>query len=98
MIARLQDPILFYLIQFGIVWGLSGTFLIALVYLITLPFSGKFAIGYSERFKKWWARLRYNRLLSAKNPKLLQLIEMRKSLKEMVKDVLKSASAVVKSA
>ncbi|MEM7371527.1 MAG: 1-acyl-sn-glycerol-3-phosphate acyltransferase [Bacteroidota bacterium] len=65
-----------YLIQFGIVWGLTDIW-VGLLYLISLPLSGEFAVWYSEQVKKWWSRWRHWNLKRKQNPLLKQLTNFR---------------------
>ena len=75
---------LFYLIQFGIVWGFTDLFM-GLVYLISLPLSGEFAIWYSEQIKKWWSRWRFSQMMRKADSSLQQLCDLRKELSDTVR-------------
>lgn len=83
---------LFYLIQFSIVWGLTDI-RIALAYLLTLPFSGEFAIWYSEQAKKWWSRWRYWKMNRSGHPVLMKLKALRQEFAQTVQAWLQEGPA-----
>lgn len=68
---------IFYAIQGSIVWAMTDI-KIALIYLISLPFSGEFAIWYSVQVKKWWSRLRFWQKNRQGDAQLEKLISLRK--------------------
>lgn len=65
----------FYLLAFIVAWISSGSFLIALIYLVCLPFLGIFAWYYRKRFNRWKGDLHF-KSLSGKG-RLGDLIELR---------------------
>lgn len=78
---------LFAFINTGIVWGIFGDWRIALGYLISIPFSGKFAIYYSEQVKKWWSRVKFNSLLRKKDQQALKIKDLRKDFSKLAKSL-----------
>jgi len=77
----------FYLIMFVLVWIFTKSCIIALVYLICLPFLGIFAWNYVKQWKTWRKEFRFVRL--SKQGKLSRVIELRtriyKSLDKLFK-------------
>ncbi len=73
----------FYLLQFLSVWLFTSNIQTAIIYLITLPFTGFIAYHYSVWAKKLWAKFRFNRLKKAKNNILQQAISARNKIIEI---------------
>lgn len=78
---------LFAFLQTGIVWGIFGDWQIALGYLFSIPFSGKFAIYYSEQIKKWWSRVKFNSLLRKKDQQALKIKDLRNDFAKLAKSL-----------
>lgn len=78
---------LFAFLQTGIVWGVLGDWKIALAYLVSVPFSGKFSIFYSEQVKKWWSRVKFNSLLRKKNLQALKIRDLRKKFTQLAESL-----------
>ena len=83
VIAMFLFP-LFYLILTGVIWAWSGSWWSALLSLISLPISGKFAIFFSEEVKKWYSRFRFNRLKTQRSSFLHQVLRWRSEIFEKV--------------
>ena len=79
---------IFYSLFFALCWIITGTFWIALIYLLTLPFIGLFAWYYRKTFIKWRSEIRFHKLL--KSGKLRELIELRKEIFSFLDMKLKS--------
>jgi hypothetical protein len=66
----------FYLIQTLLVGWISGSGLIALGYLLSLPFTGYYAFMWTSWFKKLRASVKFRKMYSQKNPLLLETINL----------------------
>ncbi|GAB4417522.1 MAG: hypothetical protein OHK0039_28010 [Bacteroidia bacterium] len=80
---------LLYLLQTGLVWALSNGWF-ALAYLLSLLPAGNLAVAYRDAFKRWWGRLRYNRLLLRGDETLKRLVEWRKDFAALVGQTVKA--------
>lgn len=70
-----------YYILLALIFGvLTGSFLSALLFFITLPIAGHIAYYYVIDSKKWWSALRYKMRAARKDPQLLELLQYRKSI------------------
>ena len=65
-----------YVLQTGIVWAFTNWW-IALLYFISLPLSGNFAMWFSVQVKKWWSRWKVSRLSRKQDPRIKRLREIR---------------------
>jgi hypothetical protein len=70
-------PIL-YPLSFALCWIITGSFWIALIYLVTLPFLGLFAWYYRKSFIKWKSEIKFRRL--RKKATLRDLIKIREDI------------------
>lgn len=78
---------LIYLIQAGLVWGISGDWPIALAALIGMPFAGKFAIYFSEQVKKCWSKIKFTSLYKKGNKQALKIKDLRKSFSKIAESM-----------
>ena len=72
----------------GIVGGISGSWLIGLLTAICMPLLGKFSMLWLGEFKRWWGKWRYFFMKRKGNPRLQQLIELRGAMGEWLRGVL----------
>lgn len=79
-------PIL-YSLTFILTWLFSKSFIIALIYLASLPFLGIFAWNFVKRFRKWRVDLRFLNLY--KKGELNEIIDFRTSIYESLTKLLK---------
>lgn len=84
----------FAFLQSSIVWAVSGDWRIALAYLISVPFSGKFAIYFSEQVKKWWSRIKFNSLLRKKDEQALKIRDLRNRFSKLGKSLTRKREKV----
>ncbi|NPA68211.1 MAG: hypothetical protein GXO50_06340 [Chlorobi bacterium] len=75
----------FYLLQTVAVWFLTKSFLLSLLYLLTLPGFGLIAFMYSRLFVKTSARYRFLKNKDSKDMK--ELIKIRKEIIDIVRNV-----------
>ncbi|MEL6652017.1 MAG: 1-acyl-sn-glycerol-3-phosphate acyltransferase [Bacteroidota bacterium] len=79
---------IFFFIQTMLAWAITGKFWMAMVYLALIMIAGRFAIRYSEWFKKWWASVQHFRFRLRKHPTLSKITEIRTELLSWVKGVM----------
>lgn len=76
-----------YAVTFALVWIVTKSALIALIYLICLPFLGIFAGTFLKYIKRWWSTLRFRSLL--KQGKLSELSLLRDRMFASIDELLK---------
>ena len=76
---------IFYALQTLLVWGLSGSLFLALIYLLALPGSGLLALRWRRLFKKVRGQIRLNRFRKSQPEAFTQYQETYLFLSEMVK-------------
>ena len=69
---------IFYSLFFAFCWIVTGTFWIALIYLLTLPFLGLFAWYYRKAFIKWKSEIHFHSL--SENQKWRKLPYLRRTI------------------
>lgn len=74
---------IFSLIQWGIVWGFTGNFLVSLIYFFTLPLFGKIALYLNNVY----ARLRQQIKIVNGGTHILKSITLRKSIIDIISGV-----------
>lgn len=73
---------IFYALQSLLIWVLFKSWIILLVYMATLLPGAIFIIHYYFWFKKWRARLRFNRMMKQKNADAIEMTSLRKEIIE----------------
>lgn len=77
---------IFYTLTFALTWIATKSWLIAILYLVTLPFLGIFAWNFYKASKQWLRKLRFYML--KEKGKLKELTDLRKHLYCMLNELL----------
>ena len=80
---------LFHLIQAALVLLISGSWLVAGIYLVSLPLTGYLAFRYYIGFKKFRARLKYSGLSRKSDPAVTRLETLHQRLHQFIEGVVK---------
>lgn len=80
---------LFHLMQAALVLLISGSWLVAGIYLVSLPLTGYLAFRYYIGFKKFRARLKYSTLSRKSDPAVTKLETLHKRLYQFLEGVTK---------
>ena len=79
---------LFYALQTLIVWLIFKSVLITLLYAVTLLPGAVFILHYYFWFKKLRARFKFNRLMKKRDPRVLELVSLRKEIIQRMEELL----------
>lgn len=72
---------MFLLIQWGVFWAVSGSFLYSIIYLLTLPFFGKLALNLNDFYRKTIQQIR---LVSAGKKTRFQIKRLREDILTLI--------------
>jgi len=78
---------LFYALQTLAVWLIFKSWIITVAYFVTLLPGAIYTLHYYFWFKKWRARLRFNRMMRRQNPAALEMITLRNEIVEAMKEL-----------
>lgn len=86
--------LIFYIAQTILIHYLTGSWIVAMIYLVLLPITGLMAYYYHEKFKHQMQTSRYHRLKNKGDANANKLVEIEKSIVSQIENVMKQMDGI----